>query len=71
MNPEEISKKLKTYAHVEYSDESYSSINIIKKKLEDKTDLFNRGEKYEKVNIDKSFPKYLIENLEEFKKYIV
>ena len=32
MDPEQISKKLKTYAHEEYSDERYSSVEIIKKK---------------------------------------
>ena len=71
MEPEEISKKLKTYAHVEFSEEHYSSIEVIREKIKNKIDLFNRGENYKKVNIDKTFPKYLTNNLEKFKKFIV
>ena len=32
LSPENISKKLKTFAHTEYSDDKFSSIEIIKKK---------------------------------------
>ena len=71
MEPEEISKKLKTYAHTEYSNEIYSSPNIIREKIRNKIDLFDRGETYKKVNIDETFPKYLINNLNEFKNFIV
>ena len=71
MQPEEISKKLKTYAHTEFSESKFSSIETIREKIEKKVDLFNRGEKYEKVKIDETFPKYLLDNLDRFKKYIV
>ena len=71
MEPEEISKKLKTYAHTEYSKEIYSSPNIIREKIRNKIDLFDRGETYKKVNIDETFPKYLLNNLNEFKNFIV
>ena len=71
MQPEEISKKLKTYAHTEFSESKFSSIETIREKIEKKIDLFNRGEKYEKVKIDETFPKYLLDNLDKFKKYIV
>ena len=34
-------------------------------------DLFDRGEKYEKVKLDQSFPKYLIDNQQLYNKFIV
>jgi len=71
MSPELISKKLKTFAHDEYSSEKFSSVEIIRRKIDEKIDLFNRNEKYEVVEIDKSFPKYLLDNLLKFKDYIV
>ena len=71
MQPEDISKKLKTYAHIEFSGNEFSSIEVISEKIEKKIDLFNRGEKYEKVKIDETFPEYLINNLDKYKKYIV
>ena len=71
MQPEDISKKLKTYAHIEFSGNKFSSIEVISEKIEKKIDLFNRGEKYKKIKIDDTFPEYLINNLDKYKKYIV
>ena len=71
LSPKEISLKLKTYAHTEFSGEEYSSEKIIKKKIEENIDLFNRGHKYVVKKIDKNFPKYLIDNLEKFKEWLV
>ena len=70
MQPEDISKKLKTFAHKEYKSEYYSSIEVIRKKIDQRIDLFDRGEKYKVVKVDETFPKYLIENLDKYKKYI-
>jgi len=70
MEAQKISQKLKTYAHSEYSDEKFSSIEVIKKKIENKIDLFERGQKYEVVEIDNKFPEYLINNIEKYKKFI-
>ena len=71
MQPELISKKLKTFAHSEFSGDQFSSIEIIKKKIEEKVDLFNRGHKYSYVKLDDTFPKYLINNLEKYKDFIL
>ena len=71
MSPEKISKKLKTFAHNEFSSEEFSSVETIRNKINAKVDLFNRNEKYEVVRIDESFPKYLQDNLLKFKDYIV
>ena len=70
MSPEKISKKLKTFAHNEFSSEEFSSVETIRKKINAKVDLFNRNEKYEVVRIDEGFPKYLLENLLKFRDYI-
>ena len=71
MSAEEISKKLTTYAHIEYSDKEYSSVSVIKKKIADRIDLFGRGEKYRVVKIDNTFPRYLVENIGLYKEYIL
>ncbi len=71
MSPEMISKKLKTFAHIEYSSDKYASPAIIKKKIDNREDLFERGFKYEKIELDKSFPKYLLENKNFFKDFII
>ena len=70
MDADQISQKLKTFAHIEFSNEKFSSIEVIKKKIEKKIDLFDRGQKYEIVSIDDKFPEYLKANIENFRKFI-
>ena len=70
LTPEEISLKLKTFAHTEFAQEKFSSINIIKEKLKKKIDLFERGHRYEIVKLDDSFPDYLLKNINKFKDFI-
>ena len=42
--------------------EEYFNENNIKKKIEEKKDLFNRGHIFEQVKIDSSYPEYLQNN---------
>ena len=71
MSHEKISLKLKTFAHTEFSDNKFSSEEIIKDKIDRGIDLFNRGHKYQKVKFDNSFPKFILENKEKFQKWII
>ena len=71
MTHEEISLKLKTFAHTEFSGDKFSSEDSIKNKIDQQVDLFNRGHKYEKVKFDNFFPKYILENKEKFRKWII
>ena len=71
MSPKEISLKLKTFAHSEFSYKEYSDESVIKKKIDKKIDLFNRGHKYSIVNLDREFPTYILNNKEKFKEFII
>ena len=71
MEPKQISIKLKTFAHSEFSDNKYSDVHIIRSKIDKKVDLFNRGHQYRKILLDESFPKYLFSNYELYKNYIL
>ena len=70
LTPDEISIKLKTFAHEEFKDEIFSSPSVIKNKIKQKIDLFQRGHSYETIKIDKSYPRYLLENIEKYKEWI-
>lgn len=70
-NPEEISLKLKTFAHIEYDLPRYTNINTIKKKIRLKQDLFERGHIYKQINLDSSFPQYILKNKNKFRKFIL
>ena len=71
LKPEEISNKLKTFAHTEFNDDQYTNIQQININIKNLNDLFKRGHVFKKIEIDKSFPKYIIENKEEFKEWII
>ncbi len=71
MKPEMISLKLKTFAHSEFSDKKFSDIELIRSKIEKKVDLFDRGHQYKKVELDSTFPKYLVSNYEKYKPFIL
>ena len=71
MEPEFISLKLKTFAHSEFSEKKFSDVDIIKSKIDRKIDLFERGHQYKKIELDNSFPKYLVSNYEKYKSFIL
>ena len=71
MSPREISLKLKTFAHSEFSSDKFSSIENIKKKIKNKIDLFDRGHIYEVIELNEKFPKYILQNLDKFNEFII
>ncbi len=70
-NLDTISQKLRVFPHKEFSSEDYSDREIIKKKIHNLEDLFDRGHKYEKVVLDESYPSYILNNQNLFKDFIV
>ena len=70
-NPESISKKIKSFAHGEFNKSNFANLHNIEKKINEGLDIFDRQINYKKVKIDNSFPKYIIENKEKFKKWII
>lgn len=71
LSPKEISLKLKAFAHKEFSGPEFSDEKEIKKMISEYKDLFKRGRKYKKVKLNNTFPKFIIENKNLFKKWIV
>ena len=71
MKPEEIKKKITSFAHSEYNKNKYTDLKKIKNSIENKIDLFDRPLVYEKNNFDKTFPDYVFNNKEKFKDWIL
>ena len=49
----------------------FTDTNLIKRKISQGEDLFQRNIKYKKITIDNTFPEYIIKNKEKFKDWIV
>ena len=68
---ENISKKIKSFAHGEFNKSNFSNPEAIKKKIDMGKDIFDREISYKKVQIDSSFPKYIVDNKEKLKEWII
>jgi len=71
LTPKEIQRKIKTFAHTEFNKRNYTDIKIIKNRIKNKIDLFKREIFFDKIKIDKTFPKYIYKNKKKLKKWIV
>ena len=71
MQPTEIIKKIKSFAHDEFNKKEFLEINEIEKKIKLGEDLFNRNQKYIKVELDNNFPKQIFDNIDKYKEWIV
>ena len=71
LTPKEISLKLKTFAHTEFAKPEYSNLEIIKKNIEEKKDLFKRNHEYKRVDLDNTYPKYILNNKEKLNYWIL
>ena len=71
MDAHGIQNKLKSFAHAEFNNEFYTNIKKINKAIDNQKDLFGRDQKYEKINLDNIFPKYILNNKNKYKDWIV
>ena len=70
-DPKSIKNKIISYSHQEYNTQDYTNIKKIEEKISLGKDLFERNIVYKKINIDNSFPDYIINNKEKFKNWII
>ena len=70
-DPEDIKRKINSYSHQEFNTPEFINPNKISEKIANKKDLFNRKITYKKIDIDKNYPDYIINNKEKFKKWII
>ena len=68
---ERIKEKIESFRHQEYNMSYFTDEERLTKVINEGGDLFGRkGHAYESVPVDDTFPKYLVENYEKYKKYI-
>jgi len=70
-NPKGISKKIKSYSHSEYNKSIYTDEKKISERINSRTDIFDRNFKYAKIDMDNTFPKYILENINKYKDWII
>ena len=69
--PENILKKISSFSHGERNLPEFASQENIEEKIKMQKNIFNLGFSYRKVEIDNTFPKYIFENKEKLKDWII
>ncbi len=69
-SPEQILNKIRSFSHGEFNNETIN-IKDIEKKISKNEDIFDRGFKLKRVEIDKSYPSYIINNKEKYSEWII
>ena len=69
-SPIGISKKISSFAHQEFNKQEYTDIQKIEEKMRNNKDIFDRDFEYKKINLDNTFPKYILENKVKFSDWL-
>ena len=69
--PEDIAAKIKAYSHQEFYKDEFVDEKKIAIRIKNNEDLFGRNIKYNKIKIDDTFPKYILENMSKFEDWII
>ena len=69
-SPEQILNKIRSYSHGEFDQKNINEKNIQEKILKNE-DIFNRGFSLKKVNLDNSYPEYILKNKKKFLEWII
>jgi hypothetical protein len=60
-----------SYAHQEFNLINLTNLESIEKRINSGVDIFERPYQYKKIDLDKQFPEYIIENKLKFKNWIL
>lgn len=70
-SPEQLAQKIKVSPHQEFNKEKYYNLDNIRENINMLKDLYGKGFHYEKIDLDDSFPTYILKNKNLFKDYIL
>ena len=70
-NPKNLLKKITSFSHGERNKPEFADEKNIEEKIKMQKNIFNLGFAYKKIDIDHTFPKYIIENKEKLKEWII
>ena len=71
MTPENIQKKIQSFAHSEFNTYDFTNLDKINNSVKKGIDIFDRKMDYQKIDFDKSFPNYILDNKNKFRNWIL
>tara|TARA_B100000686_G_scaffold9650_1_gene9761 strand:+ start:1118 stop:1927 length:810 start_codon:yes stop_codon:yes gene_type:complete len=70
-SPENLLKKIASFSHGEHNKPEFADSQNIKKKIKMQKNIFGQEFSYKKIEIDQTFPKYILENKDKLKEWII
>ena len=70
-SPKNLLKKISSFSHGERNKPEFANEKSIEEKIKMQKNIFDLGFSYRKIEIDDSFPKYIIKNKEKLKEWII
>ena len=70
-NTENILKKISSFSHGEHNKPEFANSKSIEENIKMQKNIFGLNFSYKKINIDHTFPKYIIENKDKLKEWII
>ena len=70
-DPKFIASKIKSYTHNELDKDEFTNLDKISQRIVNFKDPFDREKELIKIDIDSTFPDYILNNKEKFKDWIV
>ena len=68
--PSQILNKIKSFSHGEYNNKNINEKNI-EEKILNSEDIFGRDIKLKKINIDNTYPEYILRNKDKYSDWII
>ena len=66
-----ILKKINSFSHGEHNKPEFANINSIEENIKMEKNIFGLDFSYKKINVDDTFPKYIIDNKEKLTEWII
>ena len=68
--PKQILSKIKSFSHGEF-DTKNIDVKKIENKILNNEDIFDRGNVLKRINLDETFPNFVLDNKDKFSKWII
>ena len=69
--PSDISKKIKAYSHGEFNTTENTDEKNIEERIKNNKDIFGRNFELKRIDIDNSFPDYIVKNQKNLENWII
>ena len=69
MTPEQMIEKIESFSHTRFDQPHIKSLDAIRSAIKEGRDIMGKGERFQLIQLDDRFPRYLVDNLDRFREW--